>query len=53
VALAAGEENIREVVAFPKTQTAFDPLTGAPGRVSEDQLKILHLQSTAPAEQDD
>ena len=48
VALAAGEENIREVIAFPKTQTAFDPLTGAPTRVDDAQLKLLHLKSTAP-----
>ncbi|MPZ69853.1 MAG: aspartate--tRNA ligase [Actinobacteria bacterium] len=49
VALAAGETNIREVIAFPKTQTAFDPLTGAPSTVDEAQLKILNLKSTAPA----
>ncbi|MBK5227109.1 MAG: aspartate--tRNA ligase [Actinobacteria bacterium] len=49
VALAAGETNIREVIAFPKTQTAFDPLTGAPSTVDEAQLKILHLRSTAPS----
>jgi len=48
VALAAGEENIREVIAFPKTQTAFDPLTGAPTPVGDEQLKVLHLKSTAP-----
>jgi aspartyl-tRNA synthetase len=48
VALAAGETNIREVIAFPKTQTAFDPLTGAPAEVDEAQLKVLHLKSTAP-----
>jgi aspartyl-tRNA synthetase len=48
VALAAGESNIREVIAFPKTQTAFDPLTGAPAPVSEDQLKALHLKSEPP-----
>ena len=48
VALAAGEENIREVIAFPKTQTAFDPLTGAPTPVSDEQLKVLHLKSIAP-----
>jgi aspartyl-tRNA synthetase len=51
VALAAGEENIREVIAFPKTQTAFDPLTGAPTSVDETQLKLLHLKSTAPPPQ--
>jgi aspartyl-tRNA synthetase len=43
VALAAGEANIREVIAFPKTQSAVDPLTGAPAPVSEDQLRALHL----------
>ncbi|MGH2778505.1 MAG: aspartate--tRNA ligase [Actinomycetota bacterium] len=48
VALAAGETNIREVIAFPKTQTAADPLTGAPAPVDEEQLKLLHLKSTAP-----
>jgi aspartyl-tRNA synthetase len=48
VALAAGEENIREVIAFPKTQSAFDPLTGAPAPVDDDQMKVLHLRSTAP-----
>ena len=53
VALAAGEDNIREVIAFPKTQTAFDPLTGAPAPVDEEQLRILHLRSTAPAPETD
>jgi aspartyl-tRNA synthetase len=48
VALAAGEINIREVIAFPKTQTAFDPLTGAPAPVDPAQLEILHLKSTVP-----
>jgi aspartyl-tRNA synthetase len=48
VALAAGETNIREVIAFPKTQTAADPLTGAPAPVAAEQLKILHIKSTAP-----
>ncbi|HEU4480940.1 MAG TPA: amino acid--tRNA ligase-related protein, partial [Actinomycetota bacterium] len=48
VALAAGETNIREVIAFPKTQTAYDPLTGAPSEVDEKQLRILNLKSTAP-----
>ena len=34
VALLAGEENIREVIAFPKTQSGLDPLTGAPTPVA-------------------
>jgi aspartyl-tRNA synthetase len=48
VALAAGETNIREVIAFPKTQTAYDPLTDAPSEVDDAQLKVLHLKVTAP-----
>jgi aspartyl-tRNA synthetase len=48
VALAAGEANIREVIAFPKTQSAYDPLTGAPAPVDEEQLRALYLKSTAP-----
>ena len=48
VALAAGESNIREVIAFPKTQTAYDPLTGAPAEVDEEQLRALHIRPTAP-----
>jgi aspartyl-tRNA synthetase len=52
VALAAGEDNIREVIAFPKTQTAFDPLTGAPAPVDQEQLDALYLRSTAPPKDD-
>jgi aspartyl-tRNA synthetase len=48
VALAAGETNIREVIAFPKTQTAYDPLTGAPSPVSDEQLRALHIKTAAP-----
>ncbi len=48
VALAAGESNIREVIAFPKTQTAQDPLTGAPAPVDPDQLRALHLRTITP-----
>lgn len=48
VALAAGEDNIREVIAFPKTQTAFDPLTGAPAPVDQEQLDALYLRSKPP-----
>lgn len=48
VALAAGETNIREVIAFPKTQTAYDPLTGAPSEVDAEQLQALHIRTTAP-----
>jgi aspartyl-tRNA synthetase len=49
VALLAGEENIREVIAFPKTQSGADPLTGAPGPVDPDQLAELGLRTLPPA----
>jgi aspartyl-tRNA synthetase len=42
--LLAGEDNIREVIAFPKTQSGADLLTGAPGPVDETQLRDLRLQ---------
>lgn len=44
VALLAGEENIREVIAFPKTQSGTDPLTGAPGSLDAGQLAELGLR---------
>ena len=43
VALLAGEANIREVIAFPKTQSGADPLTGAPGPIDAIQLRELGL----------
>ena len=42
--LMAGAPNIREVMAFPKTQTAHDPLTDAPGDATEQVLKELNLR---------
>jgi aspartyl-tRNA synthetase len=42
-AILAGEENIREVIAFPKTQSGADPLTGAPTPIDPAQLKELGL----------
>jgi aspartyl-tRNA synthetase len=42
-ALLAGEENIREVIAFPKTQKGADPLTGAPSPLDPAQLTELGL----------
>jgi aspartyl-tRNA synthetase len=48
----AGAPNIREVIAFPKTQTAWDPLTDAPAVAGDDQLKELHIRlRLPPAEQ--
>ncbi len=49
VMLMTGAPNIREVIAFPKTQTAWDPLTDAPGTASDDQLKELHVRVRLPA----
>ncbi|MDK6804205.1 aspartate--tRNA ligase [Aerococcus sp. UMB7834] len=46
VMLLAGEDNIREVMAFPKNGRAFDPLTNAPSEVSQDQLNDLSLEVT-------
>jgi aspartyl-tRNA synthetase len=43
VAIAAGEESIREVIAFPKTSAGADPLTGSPSPVDDKQLKELGL----------
>lgn len=43
VMLLAGEPNIREVMAFPKTQTAADLMVGAPSPVTEKQLGELHI----------
>ncbi|HOF02632.1 MAG TPA: hypothetical protein PLT58_01520, partial [Atribacterota bacterium] len=44
VMLLAGAASIRDVIAFPKTQKATCPLTGAPSEVSPEQLKELHLK---------
>ncbi len=50
VMLMSGSASIREVIAFPKTQTAHDPLTDAPGLVDARQLRELSIRSTvAPA----
>jgi aspartyl-tRNA synthetase len=48
VARLAGEENIREVIAFPKTQKGADPLTGAPSVIDPAHLRELGLTVKAP-----
>ncbi|HZA87253.1 MAG TPA: amino acid--tRNA ligase-related protein, partial [Acidimicrobiales bacterium] len=47
-ALLAGEENIREVIAFPKTQSGADPLTNAPSPIDAAQLAELGLRVLPP-----
>jgi len=46
--LMAGADSIRDVIAFPKTQTAACPLTEAPTAVSEQQLRELHIRLRQP-----
>ena len=48
-ATCAGRDSIRDVIAFPKTATGADPLTGAPDEVDARQLRDLGLRSAAPA----
>ncbi len=50
VALLAGRDSIREVIAFPKTASGSDPLTGAPAPVDREQLDELAIRAlTRPA----
>jgi aspartyl-tRNA synthetase len=51
VMLMAGAESIRDVIAFPKTQTASCPLTDAPTEVSEQQLRELHIRVRTPVKE--
>ncbi len=52
VMLMAGADSIRDVIAFPKTQTAACLLTNAPTEVSEAQLKELHVRVKLPVKAD-
>jgi aspartyl-tRNA synthetase len=49
VMLMAGKEAIRDVTAFPKSQSGADPLTGAPAAVAEEQLRELGIRLAAPS----
>jgi len=49
-AILAGEENIREVIAYPKTQSGADPLTSAPTPIDDRHLEELGLRVLPPAE---
>jgi aspartyl-tRNA synthetase len=48
VAILAGRDSIRDVIAFPKTASGADPLTGAPAAVDAGQLSELGLRLTVP-----
>ena len=49
VAICAGQDSIREVIAFPKNASAYCPMTHAPVVPSQEQLDILHLKVEHPA----
>jgi aspartyl-tRNA synthetase len=51
--LLLGTDNIRDVIAFPKTQSATDLMCEAPGEVSEEQMKELFLKSTVVKKKDE
>jgi aspartyl-tRNA synthetase len=48
IMLMTGAESIRDVMAFPKTQTASCPLTDAPSEVEFNQLRELHIRVKKP-----
>jgi aspartyl-tRNA synthetase len=48
VAILAGEDNIREIIAFPKTQSGLDPMTGAPVPIEQRQLDELGIRVLPP-----
>ncbi len=53
VAILCEVDSIREVIAFPKTQKAACPLTGAPSEVSPEQLRELHIRILPSARRED
>ena len=48
--LMSGAESIRDVIAFPKTQSAWCPLTDAPSEVDDSQLAELHIRVKLPVQ---
>ena len=48
VMLLAGEDSIREIIAFPMNKNAQDIMMGAPSEVEPSQLEELHIQVVAP-----
>jgi aspartyl-tRNA synthetase len=52
IMILAGEPNIREVIAFPKTGDARDPLMGSPSPVDPERLKDAHIATVPPKRRD-
>ena len=52
VMMLTGTDNIRDVIAFPKTQSMQDLLMDAPGPVDRKQLEELHLEVKPPLKRD-
>ncbi|MFC4766810.1 aspartate--tRNA ligase [Effusibacillus consociatus] len=50
IMIMAGRQSLRDTIAFPKTQSASDPMTQAPSAVSPRQLEELHIRTTANVE---
>ena len=44
--ILAGEDNLREMTAFPKSQAGVEPMTGSPDVVSDSELEPLHIKVT-------
>jgi aspartyl-tRNA synthetase len=51
VMILAGLANARETIAFPKTQTGFDPLLDAPATLAPEQLRDLGLAVVSPPQE--
>ena len=51
IMLMGGKDSIRDVIAFPKTQSATDMMTNAPSEVELKQLRELHIRINMPAQQ--
>ena len=49
IMILRGISNIRDVIAFPKTQSGADIMVGAPSEIDEKQLKETHIRVFAPA----